>query len=167
MPSWGFWAETGVFLLVAAYLIVLLPRLSAGMAAVVTLLLLAVLVGAHFGLMTTQLMWLQLMVPATLLLVGHLLLTIKRFVVTERGKEKSDLDSAESNRMLGLAFQGQGQLDMAFDKFRKCPLDDAADGEPLQPGAGFRAQAPVQQGRVGVPLHGRLQSRSSTTWSSA
>jgi serine/threonine-protein kinase len=27
--------------------------------------------------------------------------------------------------MLGLAFQGQGQLDMAFDKFRKCPLDDA------------------------------------------
>ncbi|MDD5611680.1 MAG: serine/threonine-protein kinase, partial [Gallionella sp.] len=31
--------------------------------------------------------------------------------------------SAESNRMLGLAFQGQGQLDMAFDKFRKVPLD--------------------------------------------
>jgi hypothetical protein len=37
--------------------------------------------------MTTQLMWLQLMVPASLLLVGHLLLTVKRFVVTERGKE--------------------------------------------------------------------------------
>jgi serine/threonine-protein kinase len=35
------------------------------------------------------------------------------------------MDSAESNRMLGLAFQGQGQLDMAFDKFRKCPLDDS------------------------------------------
>ena len=59
---------------------------------------------------------------------------------------RSDVESAESNRMLGLAFQGQGQLDMAFDKFRKCPLDDAADGQPLQPGAGFRAQAPVQQG---------------------
>ena len=27
--------------------------------------------------------------------------------------------------MLGLAFQGQGQLDMAFEKFRKCPLDDS------------------------------------------
>jgi tetratricopeptide (TPR) repeat protein len=60
----------------------------------------------------------------SLLVVGHLLLTVKRFVVTERGKEKSDADSAESNRMLGLAFQGQGQLDMAFDKFRKCPMDD-------------------------------------------
>jgi tetratricopeptide (TPR) repeat protein len=75
--------------------------------------------------MTTQLMWLQLMVPATLLLVGHALLTTKRFLVTERGKEKSEAESAESNRMLGLAFQGQGQLDMAFDKFRKCPLDNA------------------------------------------
>jgi serine/threonine-protein kinase len=83
-----------------------------------------VLLATHFGLMTTQLVWLQLMLPATLLLVGHLLLTTKRFLMTERGKEKSDADSAESNRMLGLAFQGQGQLDMAFDKFRKCPLDD-------------------------------------------
>ncbi|RTL55026.1 MAG: CHASE2 domain-containing protein [Rhodocyclaceae bacterium] len=123
-PSWGFWVEKAVFLLVAAYLIALLPRLKAGMGAGLTVVLLVVLVGSHFVLMTTQLMWLQLMLPATLLLVGHALLTTKRFLLTEQGKEKSDLDSAESNRMLGLAFQGQGQLDMAFDKFRKCPLDD-------------------------------------------
>ncbi|HQR03983.1 MAG: CHASE2 domain-containing protein [Proteobacteria bacterium] len=123
-PTWGFWVEKLVFLLVAAYLIALLPRLKAGTGAVVTGVILIALVGAHFVLITTQLLWLQLMVPATLLLVGHLLLTTKRFLVTERGKEKSDQESAESNRMLGLAFQGQGQLDMAFDKFRKCPLDD-------------------------------------------
>ncbi len=124
-PTWGFWVEKLVFLLIAAYLIALLPRIKAGMAAGITAGLLVALVVIHFALMTTQLMWLQLMVPAALLLVGHLLLTVKRFVVTERGKEKSDADSAESNRMLGLAFQGQGQLDMAFDKFRKCPMDDA------------------------------------------
>ena len=124
-PTWGFWVEKLVFLLVAVYLIVLLPRIKAGMAAVITAGFLIALIAAHFVLMTTQLMWLQLMAPASLLLVGHLLLTVKRFAVTERGKEKSDADSAESNRMLGLAFQGQGQLDMAFDKFRKCPMDDA------------------------------------------
>jgi len=123
-PAWGFWAEKGVFLLVALYLMLLLPRLSAGVAALATALLLAVLVGAHFGLMVGAGLWLQLMGAAVLLLVGHLLLTTKRFLVTERGKQKSDLESAESNRMLGLAFQGQGQLDMAFDKLRKCPLDD-------------------------------------------
>ena len=124
-PTWGFWVEKLVFLLVAAYLIGLLPKIKAGMAAGITAGVLVALLVVHFTLMTTQLMWLQLMVPATLLLVGHLLLTVKRFAMTERGKEKSDADSAESNRMLGLAFQGQGQLDMAFDKFRKCPMDDA------------------------------------------
>ncbi|MCX7168304.1 MAG: serine/threonine-protein kinase [Rhodocyclales bacterium] len=124
-PTWGFWVEKLVFLLIAAYLIGLLPRIKAGMAAGITAGLLVALITVHFVLMTTQLMWIQLMVPATLLLVGHLLLTTKRFLVSERGKEKSDADSAESNRMLGLAFQGQGQLDMAFDKFRKCPMDDA------------------------------------------
>ncbi len=124
-PTWGFWVEKMVFLLIAAYLIALLPRIKAGMAAGITAGLLVTLIVVHFALMTTQLMWLQLMVPAALLLIGHLLLTTKRFLVSERGKEKSDADSAESNRMLGLAFQGQGQLDMAFDKFRKCPMDDA------------------------------------------
>jgi eukaryotic-like serine/threonine-protein kinase len=31
----------------------------------------------------------------------------------------------ESNRMLGLSFQSQGLLDLAFEKFRKCPLDNS------------------------------------------
>jgi hypothetical protein len=33
------------------------------------------------------------------------------------GKLRLDFASTGSNRMLGLASQGQGQLDMAFDKF--------------------------------------------------
>ncbi len=123
IPDWAYWAEKGVLLLVAIYLIALLPRLSAGMGAAITAGILAVLLATHFALMTTQLIWLQLMLPATLLLLGHLLLTTKHFLLTERGKEKSELESSESNRMLALAFQGQGQLDMAFDKFRKCSMD--------------------------------------------
>ncbi len=124
-PEWTSWASLGAFVLIALYLIALLPRLSAGMGALTTALLLVILIGAHFGLMIGSAIWIQLMGAATLLLVGHLLLTTKRFLMTERVKEKTEADSAESNRMLGLAFQGQGQLDMAFDKFRKCPMDDA------------------------------------------
>lgn len=125
VPAWAFAVEKAVFLCIALYLAVLLPRLKAGLGAVITGLMFAALLGVHFVLMTTQSMWLQLMLPALLLLVGHLLLTTKRFLVTEQGKQKSDAESAESNRMLGLAFQGQGQLDMAFDKFRKVPIDDS------------------------------------------
>ena len=123
-PAWGGWASLGVFLLVALYIVFLLPRLGAGIGAGLTLGLLITLLTAHFGLMIGAGLWIQLMGAASLLVVGHLTLTTKRFLVTERGKEKFELDSAESNRMLGLAFQGQGQLDMAFDKFRKCPPDE-------------------------------------------
>ena len=124
-PTWGIWVETMVFILVAAYLIALLPRLKAALGAGVTLGLVAVLVGAHFLLMTGPGMWLQFMHALTLLVIGHVLLVTKRFVMTEAGKAKSDQESAASNRMLGLAFQGQGQLDMAFDYFRKTPMEDA------------------------------------------
>jgi CHASE2 domain-containing sensor protein len=124
-PTWGIWVVLVLFVIVGAYLALVLGRLNAGLAAALTAVFVVALVSAHFVLMTTQLMWIPLMAPTVLLIVGHLALTTKRFLVTERGKLKSDQESAESNRMLGLAFQGQGQLDMAFDKFRKCPLDDA------------------------------------------
>jgi eukaryotic-like serine/threonine-protein kinase len=123
-PLWGIWVENAVFVLVAAYLIAMLPRLKAGMGAIVTAVMLALLLIGHFVLMTSAAMWLQLMLPLVLLLVGHVLLVTKRFALTEAGKVKSDADSAESNRMLGLAFQGQGQLDMAWDKFHKVPMDE-------------------------------------------
>ena len=123
-PAWGVAVERAVYLVVALYLIVLLPRLKAAVAALASLVLGTALVAAHFAMMVTQLMWLQLMAAVTLLAVGYAALITKRFLVTERGKEKSDIESAQSNRMLGLAYQGQGQLDTAFDSFRKLPMDD-------------------------------------------
>jgi serine/threonine-protein kinase len=124
-PPWAWIAEKVVFLLVGIYLIILLPRLNAAPAALITAAILAALIGVHVALMTTQAIWMQLMVPATLLLVGHLALISKRFIVTERAKLKSDESSAESNRMLGIAYQAQGQLDLAWDKFRQVPMSDA------------------------------------------
>jgi eukaryotic-like serine/threonine-protein kinase len=123
-PTWSHWVEMLVFLVIAAYLIALLPRLSAAQALAISGGLFIALLVAHFIIMTTSGMWIQLMLPATLLLVGHGALVSKRYMVTERGKEKLDIESAQSNRMLGLAYQGQGQLDTAFDCFRKLPLDD-------------------------------------------
>jgi serine/threonine-protein kinase len=45
--------------------------------------------------------------------------------VREREKALRLKESIETNRMLGLSFQSQGLLDLAFEKLRKCPLDDA------------------------------------------
>jgi serine/threonine-protein kinase len=124
-PVWASLAELAIAFVIALYIIVVLPRLQAGPALVVSGALFATLVVAHFGLMVGAGLWLQLMLPATLLLVGHAALVSKRFIVTEAAKQKSDETSAESNRMLGLAYQGQGQLDLAWDKFRQVPMSAA------------------------------------------
>jgi CHASE2 domain-containing sensor protein/tRNA A-37 threonylcarbamoyl transferase component Bud32 len=122
-PEWGFYARMGALLFVALYLMLLLPRLSAVVGFIITGILLLALFITHYIMITTQGMWLQLMMPALLLGGGHILLTTKRFFVSEKGKARLDIESAESNRMLGLSLQGQGQLDMAFEKFRRLPLD--------------------------------------------
>ncbi|CAK0760307.1 eukaryotic-like serine/threonine-protein kinase [Gammaproteobacteria bacterium] len=124
-PEWALWVEWLIILMVSLYLTLALPRIKASMAATATLGLLIGLIGSHFLLMTQFALWLRLMVPTALLLVGHLLLTTKRYLITEKGKEAADSAASESNRMLGLAFQNQGQLDMAFEKFRRSPMDDA------------------------------------------
>lgn len=127
-PTWWFAAAIAVFLLVSAYLIAALPRLSAGKAALCTLVLFITLLGTEFGLLSSAAIWLPLIFPASLLVIGHLALTTKRFLMTEAGKQKSDEESAETNRMMGLALQGQGQLDMAFDRYRRVPFTDALMG---------------------------------------
>ncbi|MGV3492558.1 MAG: CHASE2 domain-containing serine/threonine-protein kinase [Ramlibacter sp.] len=123
-PSWSVFAGIGALLLTAAYLVAVLPRLSAGMGGALTAALFLLFVGAEYGLLSTASTWIPLVYPATMLLIGHIALTTKRFLVTEAGKVKADEESAETNRMMGLALQGQGQLDMAFDRFRRVPMGD-------------------------------------------
>ena len=125
-PEWGFYARLGALILVALYIMLLLPKLNAAIGFVITALLLLALFISHYIMMTTQGMWIQLMMPGLLLATGHILLTTKRFFLSEKGKARLDVESAESNRMLGLSLQGQGQLDMAFEKFRKLPMDKSA-----------------------------------------
>lgn len=122
-PEWGLYARLAAIALIAAYIIFLLPKLGAIAGIFLTSLLLSALLMSQFYLMTGLGLWIQLMLPALLLLTGHGLLTSKHFILTEKGMLKLGFESAENNRMLGLSLQGQGQLDMAFERFRKLPLD--------------------------------------------
>jgi len=124
-PAWTGLAQVGIVLGIILYLMFAMPRMSAKTAALVSLLVLIVLLGAGQYLMISEKTWLQTASPALLLFVGHVAITSKRFFMTERLKLEAETDSAYSNRMLGLAFQAQGQLDMAIDKFRKLPVDDS------------------------------------------
>jgi len=123
-PEWAGTAQLVTLLVIAIYLIVLLPRMSASLAAILTILLALLLFGTEYFLMMSEATWVKLMVPLLLLIVGHGLLTTKRFLWTERSKVAVEADSSETNRILGNALQVQGQLDMAFEKYRKCTVDE-------------------------------------------
>lgn len=124
-PQWTGYVTLAVLLLLIAYIAFALPRLKPGLAALLSLGLLIALLAVELSLLEGRHLWIDLMIPALLLVTGHLVMTVKLSGLTSRLLVRTEADSAENSKMLGLAFQGQGQLDMAFDKFRKCPMDDS------------------------------------------
>ena len=124
-PDWGAWVSVGAVVAVSLLVALVLPALSAGVAAAVTGASFVALLVSEAWLIASSHMWVPLTQSAVVLVVAYLGLTTKRFLFAEAGKIKSDEESAETNRMMGLAHQGQGQLDLAFDRFRRVPMTSA------------------------------------------
>ncbi|MDE2293488.1 MAG: CHASE2 domain-containing protein, partial [Elusimicrobia bacterium] len=127
-PPWALQAELGAIALMGLFVMFLLPRLKAFSGAVVTLALMCGIVGYGFWAFKAQAEWLKIVYPSFLLGAGYVVIVTRRFFRTERGKELVEASQVESNKMLGLSFQGQGMLDVAFDKFKLIPkelIDDA------------------------------------------
>lgn len=123
-PSWSRNAGYLLILFIGALIALILPRIKAVFAGVLFLAAAGTLVGLSWYLFTAGGLWLGVLYPLLQLVIGYMGVVTINFFVTESGKEKVEGESAETNRMLGLSFQSQGMLDMAFDKLRKVPVDD-------------------------------------------
>jgi len=123
-PSWAGMAELALTLVIGIFVSFVLPRLKAGMGAIVSAVLLVILLGAGTWLFVSQNQWLKVTYPSFLLASGYIVIVSKRFLTTEKRKELVEASQIETSKMLGLSFQGQGMLDLAFEKFRACPLDE-------------------------------------------
>jgi CHASE2 domain-containing sensor protein/predicted Ser/Thr protein kinase len=123
-PPWIMFLELGILVLFGLFITLLLPRLKAGMGAWTTLLLFLVYGTAGTVLFFTQHVWLKVSPPMLLLVLGYILVMSKKFLLTEKTKEKVEADSVETNKMLGLSFQQQGMLDLALEKFHTLPLEE-------------------------------------------
>ncbi|MBI5208671.1 MAG: CHASE2 domain-containing protein [Elusimicrobia bacterium] len=123
-PPWATRLELGLLGFVALFVMLGLPRLRAIWGNVLFLLILLGILGAGTVLFVHQGFWIKITYPMTLLVVGFLVVIAKKFLITEKGKELVEASAIETNKLLGLSFQGQGMLDLAFEKFRLCPVDD-------------------------------------------
>ncbi|MBI3565090.1 MAG: CHASE2 domain-containing protein [Elusimicrobia bacterium] len=122
-PPWARRLELGLLAAIGLFVMIVLPRLRAFWGLVVSLLF-AVAIGVGGAMAFSNGEWIKIGYPLALLLAGYLVVISKSFLVTEKGKELVEASAIETNKMLGLSFQGQGMLDLAFEKFRLCPLDD-------------------------------------------
>jgi len=123
-PDWAAQAELGLIVFIGLFITFLLPRLKAGLGAILAALMLAGLSGAGIYLFTDKGLWVKTAYPSFLLVAGYIFIVTKRFFSTEKKKELIEVSAIETNKMLGLSFQGQGMLDLSFEKFRNCPVDD-------------------------------------------
>jgi len=123
-PQWMFFLELAIILIFGLYISFFLPRLKAGTGAIITLLLFLSYGTAGTLLFFRSNLWLKISPQLILLMLGYVLIVSRNFLITEKTKEKVEADSVETNKALGLSFQQQGMLDLAFEKFRKCPIDD-------------------------------------------
>jgi len=69
--------------------------------------------------------WFKTIYISFALIILYFEIMIRDVILSQRAMGLSSKEAVESNRMLGLSFQSQGLLDLAFERFRKCPLDDS------------------------------------------
>jgi serine/threonine-protein kinase len=122
-PAWGLLLELVLIIVIGLVITFGLPRLKAMVAGVTFIIILMAMVGGSLFLFVAQGLWVPMTYPLIELLLGYTGVVSLSYLVTETKKEKVEGESAETNRMLGLSFQSQGMLDMAFDKFRRVPVD--------------------------------------------
>ncbi len=91
----------------------------------------AVLGAMLFGVFITGLIlfmnlniWFKVVYICFSLVTIYVVFLVKETVISQKTLVLSSKESFETNRMLGLSLQSQGLLDLAFEKLRKCPLDD-------------------------------------------
>jgi serine/threonine-protein kinase len=117
-PSWAQVLEFGVVLYFAFFLLVVIPRVNARVGAIILLSFLATWYAATVGLLMGYGFKIDVLGPVVLAAGGFLLL---QFTLASSRLKADKMDACKT---LGLAYQGQGMLDMAYEKFVQCPLKD-------------------------------------------
>ena len=124
-PAWGLALEVMILLYFGLFLLFVIPKVQPRIGMLIFTIFLFTWIGAAVGLFIIQGLWLRVITPALFALIGFALTGSKRLL-----EEKKD-ESVELNKSLGLSLQGQGMLDMAFERFMKCPIQDKSVKELL------------------------------------
>jgi serine/threonine-protein kinase len=121
-PSWAIWVSVTAVALVLGCVLLVLPGLGWGACTGVALAGMGVLLAADFYFLLQLNLWVKLTFPMALLGLGYATVMIERVWPEPIAAVKAPENTGQIDRMMGLALQGQGQLDMAFERFARIPM---------------------------------------------
>jgi len=117
-PPWALFLEIVALLYFAFFLIVVIPRVSIRLGAAILAVFLVTWYAIGLGLLLGYGYWIKIFGPSLLACAGFIGL---QFTIHTRMRQQ---DKMESNKTLGLSYQGQGMFDMAYEKYMQCPVED-------------------------------------------
>lgn len=117
-PSWAHWLELMALLYFAFFLIFFIPRVNAPVGGAILALFMATWYAMGAILLMGYGYWIKMYAPILLACIGFLAI---QWTIVSRNRQQEKL---EAYRALGLSYQGQGMLDMAYDKYMQCPVED-------------------------------------------
>jgi serine/threonine-protein kinase len=117
-PSWAQALEIVVVLYFGLFLMVVIPRVNVRVGATILAIFLATWYAVAVGLLMGYGFKIEVLGPIVLATGGFLML---QFAISSR---RLQADRLEACKTLGLSYQGQGMLDMAYEKFVQCPVHD-------------------------------------------
>ncbi len=112
--------ETFCLILLSGMATILLPRMDALSRMPMAFVLIALPILAGVILLVATGTWFKVTYMAGAIITIYVATSLRPFF-SSRGSAR---DSTETNRLLGLSFQSQGLLDLAFEKFRRLPVDN-------------------------------------------
>lgn len=119
-PAWAYVLEILVVVYFGLFLVFVVPRVKPRDGALILSIFLITWICFTVVLFMLFGYWLRILAPVILTVLGYAFAGFYRFA------EEKQIESIELNKMLGLSLQGKGMLDMAFEKYQKCPVDNAS-----------------------------------------
>jgi eukaryotic-like serine/threonine-protein kinase len=130
---------------VVAFAAFALPAFGVALGALASVLIIVILAVSEVGLLTSTHMWVRFMAPCVAVVAGYIFYLIAELLRRAYQRNESPADAAGNLRSLGQTFQRQGQLDLAFETYRRCPLDAATMELLYFLGMDFERRAQLQK----------------------
>ena len=118
-PAFMVFVEMGVLFLLGLATAWVFPRIGQIPRLSLTLVVLASMAASGFLLLARWEMWFRMSYVLLCLLMIYAVVSVSQLIFTV----KMSRESIDTHRLLGLNFQSQGLLDLAFEKFRRLPPD--------------------------------------------